>query len=141
MDINIKTLIEKAFEARKGSYSPYSKFKVGAAILCDDKSIVLGSNIENASYGLSVCAERCAAFKAASEGKKRFVAIAICGGDESETDNLSDYAFPCGACRQVLREFSDPDKMMVYVAKSVDEYKAYTLGGLLPDSFGPDNLM
>lgn len=140
MQINVKSLIESALEARDNSYSPYSHYKVGAAILCEDGSVVTGCNIENASYGLTICAERCAAFKAVSEGKVRFCAIAVCGGGDNETDHLSDYAYPCGACRQVLREFANPDSFYVYVAKSVDEYKKYTLSELLPDSFGPDNL-
>ena len=129
-----------ALDARKFSYAPYSGYNVGAALLCDDGSIVTGSNIENASYGATVCAERCAVFNAVSRGMRRFKAIAITGGAASEKDVLSDYAYPCGVCRQVLREFCDPASFVVIVARSEDDYKLYTLDELLPDSFGPDNL-
>lgn len=140
MSFDKKELIKSAFAARENAYAPYSRFCVGAAVLCDDGSIVNGCNIENASYGLTVCAERCATFKAVSNNKKRFLALAIVGGLENEKDLVSGYAYPCGACRQVLREFSNPKNMCVLVAKSVDDYKEYTLEELLPDSFGPDNL-
>ena len=135
-----KALIEAALDARSRSYSPYSGYRVGAAILCSDGTIVTGANIENASYGATVCAERCAAFSAVASGKKRFTAIAIAGGAGSESDRTDDYAFPCGICRQVLREFTDPDSFTVIVAKSTEDYKEYTLAQLLPESFGPDNL-
>ena len=96
----VKTLVKNALEAMEFSYSPYSKFKVGAALLCEDGTIVRGTNVENASYGLTICAERVAITKAVSEGKRRFKAIAIsCTGDDP---TLS----PCGACRQVLHEAS-----------------------------------
>ena len=140
METDIKQLISEALEARKSSYSPYSKYRVGAALLCDDGSIIRGCNIENASYGASVCAERCAAFKAVSSGKGGFSALAVAGGGEDEIEPLSDYAYPCGICRQVLREFVVPETFKIYVAKSVNDYREYTLGNLLPDSFGPDNL-
>ncbi|MBO4904916.1 MAG: cytidine deaminase [Lachnospiraceae bacterium] len=132
-----KMLIEAALEARKHSYSPYSHYRVGAAILCSDGTIVTGANIENASYGATVCAERCAVFTAVASDKKDFTAIAICGGAGDEAD---DYAFPCGVCRQVLREFTDPASFKVIVAKNADDYREYTLEELLPESFGPDNL-
>lgn len=140
MPIDNKELIRKAFIARENAYAPYSGFCVGAAILCDDGDIVSGCNIENASYGLTVCAERCATFKAVSVGKQRFSAIAIVGGIQDEKDSVSGYAYPCGACRQVLREFADPKSMHVLVAKSIEDFKEYTLEELLPDSFGPSNL-
>lgn len=141
-------LITKALQARQSAYAPYSNYLVGAAILCEDGSIYTGCNVENASYGATNCAERTAVFKAVSEGKRRFVAIAIAGGkaeratDADQTTDLqtADYAFPCGVCRQVLREFADPTQMTVIVCKSVDDYKEMTLEQLLPESFGPDNL-
>lgn len=129
-------LMEKAMEARKASYAPYSGYKVGAALLCEDGSIVTGCNVENASYGAANCGERTAVFKAVSEGKRRFSAIAIAGGKENSTD----YACPCGICRQVLREFSDPKQMKVFICKSIKDYKEFTLEELLPESFGPENL-
>ena len=120
-------------------YTPYSKYKVGAALLSSDNKIIKGCNIENAAYGPTNCAERTAFFKAVSEGVKEFSAIAIVGGLENETDLFSGYAFPCGVCRQVMREFCDSEFEIV-VARSTDDYKVYTLGELLPESFGPDNL-
>lgn len=133
-------LVKQAIDARNNSYSPYSKYRVGAALLCSDGSIVTGANIENASYGATVCAERTAVFKAVSEGKKGFDAIAIAGGPSEEKGELSGYATPCGMCRQVLREFTDPDEFIVIVARSVNDFKEYTLAALLPESFGPEKL-
>lgn len=139
MKASYEQLIEYAIEARKMAYTPYSNFKVGAALLSKDGKIIKGCNIENAAYGPTNCAERTAFFKAVSEGIKEFSAIAIVGGLEDETDLFSGYAFPCGVCRQVMREFCDNDFIIV-VAKSVDDYKVYSLGELLPESFGPYNL-
>ena len=137
--LDYKGIVEAAFEARRNSYAPYSHYRVGAALLCKDGTIVKGCNIENASYGLSNCAERTAVFKAVSEGKTRFEAIAVVGG--SDDTQAKDYAYPCGACRQVLREFYSPEQLRVIVAKSVDDYREYRLSELLPDSFGPDSLV
>ncbi len=139
MKVSYEQLIENAIEARKMAYTPYSKYKVGAALLSSDGKIIKGCNIENAAYGPTNCAERTAFFKAVSEGVKEFSAIAIVGGLENETDLFSGYAFPCGVCRQVMREFCDSEFEIV-VARSTDDYKVYTLGELLPESFGPDNL-
>lgn len=132
------SLISAALEARKSSYAPYSGYYVGAALLCEDGDIVMGCNVENASYGATNCAERTAVFKAVSEGKRRFTAIAIAGGKDRE--QATDYAYPCGVCRQVLREFCVPEEMLVIVCKSVDDYDEKTLAELLPCSFGPENL-
>lgn len=134
-----KNLIGEAIEARKNAYTPYSHFKVGAALLTKNGEIVRGCNIENAAYGPTNCAERTAFFKAISEGVMDFAAIAIVGGNESETDVFSGYAYPCGVCRQVMREFCKSD-FEVIVAKSIDEYKVYSLEQILPESFGPENL-
>lgn len=135
-----KKMISMAIEARSKAYAPYSEYSVGAALLCDDGSIYTGCNVENASYGATNCAERTAVFKAVSEGRRKFVAIAIVGGKKAATAKDMDYAFPCGICRQVLREFSDPEKMIVLICKNTEDYKEMTLAQLLPESFGPANL-
>lgn len=134
------SLITAAFEARRNAYAPYSKYKVGAAVITENNKIYRGCNIENASYGATNCAERTAIFKAVSEGERLIKAIAVVGGNENETEHLSDYAFPCGICRQVIREFSNPEEMIIIVAKSLDDYKCFTLEELLPNSFGPEKL-
>ena len=132
----IKALIDMALKARESAYAPYSLYKVGACVLTFDDVLYTGCNIENASYGATVCAERTAVFKAISEGHSKLKAIAIVGGlSDKEIDG---FAYPCGVCRQVLREFSDPENMTVIVAKNLDEYEIYTLEELLPHSFGPD---
>lgn len=100
--MNNKELIALAGEARKASYSPYSGYAVGAALLCEDGTVYLGCNIENATFSPTVCAERTAFFKAVSEGKRSFVKIAIVGGKVNEPDGFSP---PCGVCRQVMSEF------------------------------------
>lgn len=134
-------LITAATEARKSAYAPYSGYLVGAALLCADGEIVTGCNVENASYGATNCAERTAVFKAVSEGKRAFTAIAIAGGKRTEnTDEALDYAYPCGVCRQVLREFCDPAEMTVIVCRGESDYREMTLEQLLPNSFGPENL-
>lgn len=128
-------LIECAMKARKMAYAPYSNYLVGAALYTKDGKVFTGCNIENASYGATCCAERTAVFKAVSEGSSQIAAIAIVGGSR---DQELIYAFPCGVCRQVLREFGDPKEMTVIVAKTMTDFKRYTLEELLPDSFGPD---
>ena len=133
-----ETLIEMALEARKLAYAPYSKFKVGAALLAKNTMIYKGCNIENASYPATNCAERTAFFSAVSEGQKEFEAIAIVGGKDSSPE--LEFCAPCGICRQVMREFCTPSKFEVILAKSKTDYKVYTLEELLPMSFGPENL-
>lgn len=137
MNIDEKELIKRALEARKKSYSPYSHFQVGAAILAESGEIYVGCNIENAAFSPTNCAERTAVFKGVSEGKREYTKIAIVGGRKG--DNL-DYCPPCGVCRQVLREFANPEQFQVILAKSETEYKVYTLSQLLPEDFGPDIL-
>lgn len=132
-----KELITFAIEAREKSYSPYSKFKVGAALLCADGEIYTGCNIENAAYTPTNCAERTAFFKAVSEGERDFKAIAIVGGTK---DKELDYCAPCGVCRQVMREFCSLKNFEIILAKSINEYKVYTLEELFPEGFGPENL-
>ena len=135
----ISELIIKACDARKLSYSPYSRYQVGAALLIDDGRIVTGCNIENAAYTPTNCAERTAFFKAVSDGVRDFRAIAIVGSPEG--DELTQYANPCGVCRQVMMEFCNPTDFHIIVAKSEDEYRVMTLQELLPEGFGPNNLM
>ncbi len=131
-------LVEKAFEARNYAYAPYSKFKVGAALLCADGTIYKGCNVENASYPATNCAERTAIFHAVSEGRTDFEAIAIVGG-RADVQEVP-FCAPCGVCRQVMREFCDPKNFEIILAKSSSDYKVYTLEELLPMSFGPENL-
>ena len=126
-----KELIKYAIEAAKNSYSPYSNFRVGAALLTESNKLYLGCNIENAAYGPSNCAERTAFFKAISDGEKKFKAIAIVGGKEG---NFIEECFPCGVCRQVMAEFCDKDFKIILGNKNL-EYKVYTLEELLPHSF------
>ncbi len=118
-------LMEQAISAKKNSYSPYSNFKVGAALLTKDGKIFTGCNIESVSYTPSCCAERTAFFKAVSEGYKDFEAIAITGD--------TAFCYPCGVCRQVMREFCDDD-FKIYIGNT-KEYREYTLKELLPYSF------
>ena len=133
---NIPTLITAALAARERAHAPYSGYHVGAAVLCDGGSIYSGCNIENASYGATVCAERVAIFKAISEGEQQICAVAIVGGPAGS--EIEDYAYPCGICRQVMAEFcADAGDFTVVVAKSVDEYKVFNgLDELLPYAFG-----
>ena len=131
-----QVLVEKAKEAMKNAYAPYSSFKVGAALLCKDGSIYTGCNIENASFSPTVCAERVAIFKAVADGKRDFSAIAVCGGKDGV---LSDKCcYPCGVCRQVMSEFCNSD-FTIYVMSESD-VKEYTLSQLLPESFGPEDV-
>jgi cytidine deaminase (EC 3.5.4.5) len=125
-------LIQVAFRALKNSYSPYSKFRVGAALLTSSGVVFYGTNVENASYGLSMCAERVAVFKAVSEGHTSFVRMAVV----SETVNP---VYPCGACRQVLYEFS-PGIELVFLGKG-GETVVRKLNELLPAAFGPRDLI
>lgn len=134
----IKKLISHAMDARKKSYSPYSHYQVGVALLTASGQIITGCNIENAAYTPTNCAERTAFFKAVSEGMTDFRAIAIVGSPAG--DALTQYAYPCGVCRQVMMEFCKPSEFQIIVAKSEDEYRIMMLEELLPEGFGPDNL-
>lgn len=131
-------LIKQAIEAQRQAYAPYSRFRVGAALLCADGSIYTGCNVENAAYSAANCAERTAVFKAVSEGRRRFLAIAIAGNLEGR-ENERELCAPCGVCRQVLSEFSDGD-LRVILARSETEYEEYTLKELLPLQFSRNNL-
>ena len=124
-------LIELAKEAMTHAYSPYSGYKVGAALLCADGTVYQGCNIENASYGATNCAERTAIFQAIYEGHRDFSAIAICGGKDGV---ITGYFPPCGICRQVMAEFCDAS-FPVYLVGAGDAYETLTLGELLPSGF------
>lgn len=134
LNSDIQLMIQTAEEFRNKAYAPFSKFKVGAAVLCDDGTIYGGCNIENSSYSLTNCAERTATFKAVSDGKLKLVAVAVCAV------YLDDFVSPCGACRQVLREFCrQPRELDVYMVKSSDgSICKMTLEQLLPKSFKLD---
>lgn len=137
MEKSPKELMEIAYENRKKAYAPYSHFLVGAALLTRDGEVFGGCNIENAAFTPGNCAERTAVFKAVSEGKKTFEAIAIVGGKEGE--EISHLCAPCGVCRQVLREFCDPETFILYLTDGKEIF-SYKLEELLPLSFGSDNL-
>ena len=130
-----KMLMEMADEVRKKAYSPYSKYSVGAALLCMDGTIYTGCNVETAAM-IGTCAERNALFKAVSEGKKTFAAIAISGGPAEDKPSTCS---PCGVCRQVLSEFVNPDEFIV-IFRDIEDVKAITFGEIMPFSFGPANL-
>lgn len=129
--MDYKTLIAKAQKATQDSYSPYSKFKVGACVLCANGNMYTGANIENATYGATICAERNAINKAVLAGEKEIEAIAI-------MSSSNDYTFPCGICRQVMVEFSP--KMKVIVGKNTEDYKVFTAAELLPYYFVGDDI-
>ena len=132
-DVVWRKLAQAALEAREMAYTPYSHYTVGAALLTAQGEIYRGGNIENASYGATNCAERTAIFKAVSEGRRQFLAIAIAGGMEEKEP--VDYAYPCGICRQVMQEFAGAD-FRIIVARSASDYKVYRLEELLPYGFG-----
>ena len=123
-------LIALAAQARERAYAPYSQFAVGAALLAKSGRVYTACNVENVSYGLSVCAERAAVFKAVSEGEREFEAIAVV----TETG-----VTPCGACRQVLREFGED--LRVIVADASGRYRVFSLRELLPEAVAPENLI
>ena len=125
-------LVSKAVEMQKFSYIPYSRFPVGAALLCGDGRVFTGCNVENAAYGSTICAERTAVVKAVSEGcREGWAAIAIAGRGE-------DFCWPCGACRQMLYEFAPG--LRVLAARGDGEFQAVPLSELLPYGFGPKSL-
>ena len=130
-------LVRLAIEAMAFAYTPYSGFRVGAALLTGEGKVYQGCNIENAAYTPTNCAERTAFFKAVSEGQREFDAICIVGGKDGI---LSGYTAPCGVCRQVMMEFCDPETFRVILAKDEKHWQEYRLQELLPMGFGPDNL-
>ena len=136
--VMVEKLIDTAIEQLKFSYTPYSNFKVGAALLAKNGEIFTGCNIENASYTPTNCAERTAFFKAVSEGVREFRAICIVGGKDGK---LTEYTAPCGVCRQVMMEFCDPKTFQIILAVDKERYEIYTLEELMPLGFGPLNLV
>lgn len=132
-------LMKMAQEARRYAYTPYSHFAVGAALLCEDGSVVTGCNVENAAYSPGNCAERTAVFKAVSEGKRKFVSIAVVGAGEGKVPDGSTMCTPCGVCRQVLGEFCEAKTFRIYVTDGRELF-VYTLEELLPLAFGPAQL-
>ena len=136
-ETKIQELIETAAAQLDFSYTPYSHFKVGAALLAKNGRVYTGCNIENAAYTPTNCAERTAIFKAVSEGVREFEAICIVGGPEGR---IVDYTPPCGVCRQVMMEFCQPEEFQIILAKGKDDYRIYKLKDLMPQGFGPGNL-
>ncbi len=132
----VASLVQTALEARENSYSPYSGFAVGAALLTAEGKVYTGANIESASYTPTICAERVAMFSAVHAGQRRFSAIAVVGGPAGQP--VSAYCAPCGVCRQVLTEFCPPDFAVILFDGSTP--KLLTLGDLLPESFTQSNL-
>ena len=132
MDYEIKRLLQKAKQAKENSYAPYSNFKVGAAVIGKNGKIYSGSNVENSSYGLTICAERAAIFKMVNDGEKEISAILIIGDTEK-------YLPPCGACRQVISEFST-NKTIVYMCNKHEKFKKMTVEELIPLKFSIDFL-
>lgn len=151
-------LIRAAVSARANAYAPYSKYKVGAAVMASSGRIFTGVNVENASYPCGICAEANAIAHAAAEGERSILAVAITGGSDKLNDEnfnadiiginispstdtqIQGYCTPCGICRQIMREFADPAKLIVISASSETDYREWTLEELLPESFGPNNL-
>lgn len=136
--VMVEKLIDTAIEQLKFSYTPYSNFKVGAALLTKSGKIYTGCNIENASYTPTNCAERTAFFKAVSEGVRDFQAICIVGGKDGK---LTGYTAPCGVCRQVMMEFCNPKTFQIILAVDKERYEIYTLEELMPLGFGPLKLV
>lgn len=154
-EITDKELMEMAIEAGKNSYSPYSGFAVGAALLAKDGQIFTGCNIENAAFTPTICAERTAFFKAVSAGVRNFVKIAIVGRVKGKKEavisaekekaekssqvweGIADFTAPCGVCRQVMMEFCSPDEFKIILGNSEGKMRTFLLEELLPMGFGP----
>ncbi len=129
--MNYNTLIQKAFEAKKNAHPPYSNFHVGAALLTEDDKIYTGCNVENSTFGLTLCAERTAIFKAMSEGERKFKAIAI-------ASDSPDYITPCGSCRQII--YDHCGEIDIICSNGKGEYKVFKTSELLPHAFGDKDL-
>ena len=138
MTMTNKELILEAKKARERAYTPYSHFKVGAALVTKNGEIYYGCNIENAAYGPTNCAERTAFFQAIYDGVRDFDRIAIVGG--TENSDADQPCAPCGVCRQVMMEFCNPETFKIILANGKDEPLEYVLKDLFPLGFGPDNL-
>ncbi len=133
-----RELVRLAIEARERAYVPYSGFAVGAALLTADGKVYQGCNIENSAYTPSNCAERTAFFRAVFDGHRAFEKIAVVGGPAGEP--ISEWCAPCGVCRQVMREFCDPESFRIVLARSEEEMRSLLLKELLPLGFGPEDL-
>ena len=133
-----KELVTRALEAAKHAHAPYSRFRVGAALVAASGRVYVGANIENASYPCGICAERAAVARAVVEGETRFTAIAVAALRPDGA--IAAGCTPCGLCRQTLREFAAPGDFKVYVADSASSWRTFTLAELLPESFGPEKL-
>jgi len=131
--IDYEMLIREAVAARENSYSPYSRFMVGAALLCASGKIYKGCNIENVAYTPTNCAERTAFFCALAAGEREFTAIAIAGWGKNKDPGRT---LPCGVCRQVMMEFCDPQTFLIIAAAGEKDYKTFYLQELLPEAFG-----
>lgn len=131
-------LASLALNERNNAYAPYSGFSVGAALLCSDGSVYTGCNIENASFSVTVCAERVAFFKAIADGKRDFMAIAIAGGKKGM--QIDELCAPCGVCRQVMAEFCDPNAFDVILVKTETDYQTHKLKDIFPLGFTAENL-
>ena len=129
-------LLQLAEEAMTHAYAPYSRYQVGAALLCADGTVYQGCNIENAAYSPTNCAERTAFFKAVYDGHRDFTAIAVVGGMHGKANSLCS---PCGVCRQVMMEFCGKD-FLIHMGKGNGQYETVTLQQLLPYGFSEDNL-
>lgn len=127
-----EALLNAARQAASLAYAPYSDFPVGAALLTMDGEVITGVNVENASYGLTICAERTAITRAVAEGKRQFQAIAVWASQRPHGS-----VTPCGACRQFLAEFLTPDSPVIYSDAQTGEIKNLLMGALLPEAFGP----
>jgi cytidine deaminase len=131
--MNDTSLLAAADAARACAHAPYSKFHVGAALLCEDGAVIPGCNVENASFGATICAERTAIASAVAQGRTRFIAIAVAGPERIALG-------PCGICRQVLSEFSPDGSLRVITRDAAGAMQATTIGALLPAAFGPGDL-
>ncbi len=125
--MDYKDLVKSANDIKQSAYAPYSNFHVGAALIGNSDKVYTGVNVENSSYGATICAERTAIVKAISEGETKIKALAIASDSE-------DFTFPCGICRQVILEFADED-LVILCSNNKGEYKAYSLNDLLPNAF------
>lgn len=135
VESNYDKLVEMAYKAMEYSYSPYSNFQVGAALLADTGNVYTGCNIENAAFSPTNCAERTAFYKAVSEGERAFVAIAIVGENKEGEKQKDNYTYPCGVCRQVMLEFCNPDQFKIVLGTHQKEAKIFTLSELIPYGF------
>jgi cytidine deaminase len=126
--IDKKQLVRAAMRARESAVAPYSRFKVGAALLTKDGDIISGANVESASYGLTCCAERVALFKALTDGKRNFAAVAVVA-------RAAGGPMPCGACRQLLAEYASGAKVWVADSRAPDKIREFTVRELLPSAF------